>query len=334
MAIGLLCFGMGARAATVSITNASFDVDADFQTTNLKTQNTPNSLPVTGWTSNGGAVWSVSGVIGYGTSGQLNDASAPATDKDGDVTGGTLGISVGWGGVVTYWQEVTLPAGEYTLTVDAFNGNGLATQGNSQLGFIADGVSILSTRTSFPYNTWITDEVSFTLDAKTTGRIQVGLGAVSGGSGNNAKVFFDHVILTRVSGQDEPPEPEYANKVIVSSAEGGPGEEVTVSLSVENPNDEVASMQVTIPLADGLTYVEDSEQLGSRCADHSLTVGVKDDVLNVLIYSIPMAPFAGNSGEVVSFRLKLGGQPASTELRPTKTVLADDNGTPRPNTAR
>ena len=335
-----LCFGVGVRAATVSITNASFDVAADFQTTNLKTQDTPNSLPVTGWTSNGGAVWSVSGVIGYGTSGQLNGVSVPDTDKDGNATGGTLGISVGWDGVVTYWQEVTLPAGEYTLTVDAYNGNS-ATRGKSQLGFVADGASFLSSRNSFPSNTWIVDEVSFTLDAETTGRIQVGLGAVSGGSNSNAKVFFDNVTLTRASGPEDPPqdpedppqdpedppqEPEYDNKVMVSSAEGGPGEEVTVSLSVENTAD-VASMQVTIPLTDGLTLVEGSEQLGSRCASHSLTVGVKDDVLNVLVYSLAMTPFTDNSGEVVTFRLKLGTQPASTVLQPTRTVLADSNGT-------
>ena len=40
-----------------------------------------------------------------------------------------------------------------------------------------------------------------------------------------------------------------------------------------------------------------------------------------------MAAIAGNSGEVASFRLKLGSQPQSVSLTPSKTVLTNGSGT-------
>lgn len=115
------------------------------------------------------------------------------------------------------------------------------------------------------------------------------------------------------------------NVVTLSSAEGSPGEEVTISIALEN-SDAVSSLQVSIPLDEELTLVEGSGQLGSRCGGHSLTVGVKDGVLNVFVYSIQMTAISGTSGEVASLRLKLGAQPAATTLTPTKTVLTDGDG--------
>ena len=183
----------------IEIANSTFDVAADFQTESLATTGDPNNLPVTGWTSNGGAAWSVGGVFAYGSEAQLNGVAAPATDMYEKAEGGALGISVGWSGVVAYTQELTLAAGNYRLTADAYNANLSATQGASQLGFVTESQSFLSTRTSFPSDEWVTDEVVFTLTEETTGNIQIGLGAVSGGSGSNAKVFFDNVTLTPIS---------------------------------------------------------------------------------------------------------------------------------------
>jgi len=115
------------------------------------------------------------------------------------------------------------------------------------------------------------------------------------------------------------------NIVTISSTEGAPGEEVTVSISLQN-TDVLSSLQVSIPLDENLTLVEGSGQKGSRCSSHSLTVGVKDGVLNVFVYSISMAAISGNSGEVASFRLKLGNQPSTVALTPTKTVLTNTAG--------
>lgn len=123
------------------------------------------------------------------------------------------------------------------------------------------------------------------------------------------------------------------NVVSISSVEGAPDTEVTVSIALEN-TDAVSSMQVSIPLNEELTLVEGSGGLGERCSDHALSVGVKNGVLNVLVYSMSMTPFTGNSGEVASLRLKLGNQPVSIALIPSRVVLTDGNGTTVENTAR
>ena len=115
------------------------------------------------------------------------------------------------------------------------------------------------------------------------------------------------------------------NIIKISSVEGAPNEEVTVSISLEN-TDAVSSLQVSIPLDENLTLVNGSGQLGSRCSSHSHTVGVKDGVLNVFVYSVSMAAITGNSGEVITFRLKLGNQPKTVSLVPSKTVLTNSSG--------
>ena len=117
-----------------------------------------------------------------------------------------------------------------------------------------------------------------------------------------------------------------SNNVTISSTEGVPGEEVTVSIALQN-SDALSSLQVSIPLDENLTLVEGSGLLGSRCPNHSLTVGVKDGVLNVFIYSLSMTNISGNSGEVASFKLKLGNVPQTASLTPSRLVLTNSSGT-------
>lgn len=150
------------------------------------------------WTQNASATWSSSAVVAYGGSGQVNGVSAPSADNAGN-TGKTLGVSVGWGGTVSYQSTnaVTLPAGHYELKVYAYNNLSGVTQFKSVFGFVpTSGDSYLSTKTSFTYATWETDVVTFDLTENTEGKFQIGGTAISGGSGSNAKVFFDNITLT------------------------------------------------------------------------------------------------------------------------------------------
>ena len=110
------------------------------------------------------------------------------------------------------------------------------------------------------------------------------------------------------------------NLINISSVQGIPHEEVTVSVSLQN-SDAVAALQLTIPLDEQLTLVEGSETLGARATDHQVTVGVKDGVLNVMLYSLNMTALSGTSGEVLSFKLKLGREPKDINLTPSQTVL-------------
>lgn len=117
------------------------------------------------------------------------------------------------------------------------------------------------------------------------------------------------------------------NTVTLSSVRGAPGEEVTVAISLANC-DAVAAMQLSIPLDESLSLVEGSATLGSRAKGHQTTIGVKDGVLNVMVYSISMTPLSGVEGEVVSFRLKLGKEPHDFMLAPSKIVLTQSDGSP------
>ena len=117
------------------------------------------------------------------------------------------------------------------------------------------------------------------------------------------------------------------NVVTISSVEGAPGTEVTVSIGLQN-SDEISTLQVSIPLDENVTFVEESGAKGSRCSGHAMNMGVKDGELNIVIYSLLMLPISGTSGEVASFRLKLGNQPAAPMLTPSKTVLTSPAGQP------
>ena len=178
------------------LTNAGFESCTE-TTTNAAAGGSAAPLAIDGgWTQVSSASWSSSAVVSYGGSGQVNGASAPTTDNAGN-SGKALGVSVGWGGAVTYQSAaITLPAGVYTLKVNAYNNLSGVTQFTSKFGFVpTEGAATMSTKASFAYATWEVDKVTFTLNEATEGKIQVGGQAISGGSGSNAKVFFDNITI-------------------------------------------------------------------------------------------------------------------------------------------
>ena len=191
--------------------NAQTDVTADyvvnpgFEDCTARTDNLAASGSASGdnyadagWTLAASAAWSSSAVVAYGGSGQVNGASAPSADNAGN-SGKTLGVSVGWGGTNKYQSTtaVTLPAGHYELKVYAYNNLSGVNQFQSVFGFVpTSGSSYLSTKKSYTYGTWEADVVTFDLTEATEGKFQIGGTAISGGSGSNAKVFFDNITLT------------------------------------------------------------------------------------------------------------------------------------------
>lgn len=182
---------------SIFLTNPGFE-NCTETTTNAAASGSAAPLDIEGdWTQVSSATWSSSAVVAYGGAGQVNGASAPDADNAGN-TGKTLGVSVGWGGAVTYQSAaVTLPAGVYTLQAYGYNALSGVTQFTSKFGFVpTTGTSTLSTKTAFAYGTWETDKVTFTLNEATEGVIQIGGQAISGGSGSNAKVFFDNITIT------------------------------------------------------------------------------------------------------------------------------------------
>ena len=115
------------------------------------------------------------------------------------------------------------------------------------------------------------------------------------------------------------------NVLTIGSAQGAPGEEVELALALEN-TDAVAALQVSIPLGEQLNYVEGSAAMTDRSNGHSVTAGVKDGTLNVMVYSMGMSALTGNTGDVVTLHLKLGNQPTDVTLTASKLVMTDGSG--------
>ncbi len=152
---------------------------------------------VANWTvTTTGDSWYYGAALGYGSAAMVNNAAIPATNPEGVAEGGALGISVGWECVVEYTQDVVLPAGVYTLTYKVINVNNGATQGANYFGFKSGSTTYYGKTTNFTYNVWEEHSTTFVLREETAGAISVGIGAVTGGSGANAKIFIDGVTLS------------------------------------------------------------------------------------------------------------------------------------------
>lgn len=116
-----------------------------------------------------------------------------------------------------------------------------------------------------------------------------------------------------------------SNLVSLSSVSGHPGDEVTVSASLAN-DDVVTAIEVLVPLNDHVQYIAESATLNSeRAEDHTMSAAVVDDTLRVYIYSLSLSPLDGNEGELFSFNLKLGKEPADYVLTP-KVIAGDATG--------
>lgn len=151
---------------------------------------------VYGWMNETTATYTVAGTFAYNPRVTFNGSSAlPAAGYEGS-QGGALGLTTGWGMQLVYSQSVTLPKGTYRLAAAYYN-VGTATTGRSLLAWIPDGgTETASAVASFPVGTWRTDEISFTLQARTSGKIRVGFAAQEGmSSGNQAKILVDYVNL-------------------------------------------------------------------------------------------------------------------------------------------
>lgn len=115
------------------------------------------------------------------------------------------------------------------------------------------------------------------------------------------------------------------NIVTIGTASGAPGDEVPLSIALQN-TDDIAALQLLIPLDEELTYVEGSASLTNRCSNQSVTAGIKDGELSLMIYSLGMTAFAGTEGDVATLRLKLGTQPKNIALSASKLILTDTDG--------
>ncbi len=115
------------------------------------------------------------------------------------------------------------------------------------------------------------------------------------------------------------------NRLALSETSGTPNTEVAVSVALGN-TDAVSALQLTLPLGKHLRYVDGSCVLSAaRSNGHTLTASQVDDELRIYIYSLSLSPLQGNTGELLSFRLRLGKESADYALLPD-VVLSDATG--------
>ena len=133
------------------------------------------------------------------------------------------------------------------------------------------------------------------------------------------KLVFLIMIATGLAAQGQ-------NTLSLTGGSGHPGDTVTVSLSLTN-SDAVTALQTFIPLGDNLMYVAGSAVLSSRSNGHQLTATVLEGSLRIYSYSLALATYGGNSGELLTFRVVLGREPGNITLMPTQNLLSAADGT-------
>lgn len=141
------------------------------------------------------------GLFAYGSTPWIGGAGtpAPATDPDGNA-GNAAGLCAVWGGSVRYTQDVTLPAGSYTVRFKVYNAttnNGSGKFVTTNLfGFDAGSNTYYSPATTFAIGQWTTVAVTFNLTEETAGKISMGY---EGPEGNAAMphLFVDNVKILK-----------------------------------------------------------------------------------------------------------------------------------------
>ena len=116
------------------------------------------------------------------------------------------------------------------------------------------------------------------------------------------------------------------NTITLSSVSGTPQTEVEVVVSLDN-TDAITALEMVLPLGEHLSYVDGSATLATtRSNGHQLSAAQVGQELRIYIYSLSLNAIPGNTGELLTFRLLLGNEPADYALTPT-VVLSNAQGT-------
>lgn len=138
-------------------------------------------------------------VFAYGSGLKLwgNQTTPPATSPDGTATGNALGYFAAWRQSTHYYQDVTLPAGDYTIAYRLYNASGAQTPQRSFFGFIPNNgtAQVVAPNQLVAVGQWVTRTVTFTLTEQTAGKIAVGYQAIYQGAAENPHLYIDKVTI-------------------------------------------------------------------------------------------------------------------------------------------
>ena len=117
-----------------------------------------------------------------------------------------------------------------------------------------------------------------------------------------------------------------SNTLSLSSVSGTPQTEVEVAVSLDN-TDAIVALEMVLPLGEHLSYSNNSATLAAaRSNGHQLSAAQVGQDLRIYIYSLSLNALQSNTGELLTFRLLLGNEPADYALTPT-VVLSNAQGT-------
>ena len=117
-----------------------------------------------------------------------------------------------------------------------------------------------------------------------------------------------------------------SNTITLSSVSGTPQTEVEVIVSLDN-TDAITALEMVLPLGEHLSYVNGSATLATtRSNGHQLSAAQVGQDLRIYIYSLSLNALQGDTGELLTFRLILGNEPADYALTPN-VVISNAQGT-------
>ena len=176
------------------------------------------------WTQVKEGEYAHSGIAAYGSETLVNSASAPATNIIGG-EGTALGISAAWKSKMSFTQDVTLPAGKYILSYEAYNSNPTASLATNLTGVSVGETSFNSSLTSYEGLAWTNDAIEFELTEESAVTVTLGYISNNIGSSTTPKLWIDNVAIYLVEA--------YAPAKVPSSLEPANGSEVGMLTKIE-----------------------------------------------------------------------------------------------------
>lgn len=159
-------------------------------------------LPIPEWTPNQTKKDGPAGgmfAVGSGAFVGGKDFVVPNSLSDGRTDGNLMGMCASWSNEAYYKQYVTIPAGQYSVSISYYNAGGANDINKNMIGFIADdNTEYLATTTKFPVKEWAKETIKFTLDKETSGYFTLGYKAANDYSSTQPHLFVDGFSLIYV----------------------------------------------------------------------------------------------------------------------------------------
>lgn len=164
-------------------------------------------MAVTSWTAGANGDAKAGGAYSFGNNAWLTGTSykVPATNSDGESSGGALGLGGCWNGDAYYTQALkqNLPAGTYTVEIMGYNVGTATAFGTQTFGIKESGGKTHYVTTTWTAGAWTKATVSFELSAETAATFYLGATGVAGGSAASAKLFIDYVKIYKAKSLQE-----------------------------------------------------------------------------------------------------------------------------------